>query len=134
MARAISAAPEQAVTALLRALSERDADAVVAVTTPDVVFEPVSTEVAERAPYHGHAGMRSYVRDLARDWDEFDITVGDVRRGERYLVALGRVYARAGGAIADGPCAFVFELDGGEVRWGKTFRDRIEALRFAGIG
>jgi hypothetical protein len=78
--------------------------------------------------------MRTYVRDLVRDWDEFDITLADVRTGERYLVALGRVYARAGGAIADGPCAFVFELADGHVRWGKTFRDRIEALRFAGIG
>jgi hypothetical protein len=98
------------------------------------VFEPVSTEVARRQPYTGHAGMRTYVRDLARDWDEFDITVADVRAGERHLVALGRVYARAGGAIADGPCAFVFTLDGDEVCWGKTFRDRSEALRFAGIG
>jgi hypothetical protein len=99
-----------------------------------VVFEPVSTEIAERQPCHGHAGMRAYVRDLGRDWDEFDITLHDVRAGERHLVALGRVYARAGGAIADGPCAFVFEMDGDLVRWGKTFRDRIEALRFADIG
>jgi ketosteroid isomerase-like protein len=78
--------------------------------------------------------MRAYVRDLARDWDEFDVTVLEVRAGERHHVVLGRVYARAGGAIADGPCAFVFELRGGLVSWGKTFRDRIEALRFAGIG
>jgi len=48
-------------------------------------------------------------------------------------VALGRVYARAGGAIADGPAAFVLELRGDRVAWAKTFRDRAEALRFAGL-
>jgi hypothetical protein len=46
-------------------------------------------------------------------------------------VAIGRVYARAGGVIADGPAAFVFALREGRVAWGKTFRDRAEALRFA---
>jgi hypothetical protein len=56
-----------------------------------------------------------------------------VRAGARHLVALGRVYARAGGAIADGPAAFVFELRDGLVCWGKTFRDRSAALRHAGL-
>jgi hypothetical protein len=99
-----------------------------------VVFEPVSTEVAERAPYEGHAGMRRYVLDLSTDWDEFDVTVSEVREGPQRLLVLGRIYARAGGAIADGPCAFVFELEDDLVRWGKTFRDRMEALRSAGLG
>jgi hypothetical protein len=59
--------------------------------------------------------------------------VSEVRAGERHLVALGRVYARAGGAIADGPAAFVFEVRDGLVSWGKTFQDRSAALRFAGL-
>jgi hypothetical protein len=56
-----------------------------------------------------------------------------VRVGARYAVALGRVYARAGGAIADGPAAFVLELRDDRVAWAKTFPDRAEALRFAGL-
>jgi ketosteroid isomerase-like protein len=106
----------------------------VALTTPDVVFEPLSTEVAERVPCHGHAGLRAYIADLARDWDEFDITVAQVCRADEHLVALGRVYARAGGAIADGPAGFAFTLEGDLVSWGKTFRDRTQALAFAGLG
>jgi ketosteroid isomerase-like protein len=117
----------------MRAFAERDADALAGLTTPDVVFEPVSTEVAERTPYRGHDGLRAYLADLERDWDEFDISVSEVRQGPRYVVALGRVYARAGGAIADGPAAFVLELRGDLVAWGKTYRDRAEALRFAGL-
>ena len=118
---------------MLQAIAQRDAGAIVRTTTPDCIFEPVSTEVAERTPYHGHDGLHAYLADLERDWDEFDITVSEVRVGERYTVALGRVYARAGGAIADGPAAFVFELREGLVAWGKTFRDRGEALRFASL-
>ena len=87
-----------------------------------------------REPYHGHDGLRAYLADLERDWDEFDVSVSEVRAGERYLVALGRVYARAGGVIADGPVAFVFELRDGLVCWGKTFTDRSAALRRAGLG
>ena len=49
------------------------------------------------------------------------------------LTVSGRVYARAGGTIADGPAAFVFEMAGERVRWAKTFRDRMEALRLAGL-
>ena len=118
---------------MLRAVADRDAAALAQLTTDDVVFEPASTDVAERHPYRGHEGLRQYLTDLDRDWDEFDISVSEVRSGPRYSVALGRVYARAGGAIADGPASFVLELREGRVYWGKTYRDRAEALRFAGL-
>ena len=120
-------------TATLRAFADRDADALAELTTDDIVFEPASTDVAERHPYHGHEGLRQYLADLDRDWDEVDIAGSEVRSGPRYSVALGRVYARAGGAIADGPAAFVFEVREGRESWGKTYRDRAEALRFAGL-
>ena len=98
-----------------------------------MVFEPASTEAAARQPYHGHDGLRAYLRDLDRDWDEFDISVREVRAGGNHLVALARVYARAGGAIADGPAAFVFALRDGRISWGKTYTDRTAALRLAGL-
>jgi ketosteroid isomerase-like protein len=118
---------------MLRAVADRDATALTQLATEDVVFEPASTDVAERHPYHGHDGLRQYLADLDRDWDEFDISISEVRQGPRCAVALGRVYARAGGAIADGPAAFVFELREGRVCWAKTYRDRAEALRRAGL-
>ena len=118
---------------MLRAFAERDADALTELTVPDVVFEPASTPVAERRAYRGHDGLRAYLGDLERDWDEFDISVSEVRPGPEHFVAIGRVYARAGGVIADGPAAFVFRLHDDRVAWGRTFRDRAEALRFAGL-
>ena len=119
--------------ALLSAVTRRDAEAAIALATEDIVFEPASTPMFERRPYHGHEGMRAYLEDLERDWDEFDITVAAVREAAHHTVVLARIYARAGGAIADGPAAFVFELREGRVAWAKTYRDREEALRFAGL-
>ena len=118
---------------MLRAFAERDAEALTELTVPDVVFEPASTPVAERRAYRGHEGLRAYLGDLERDWDEFDVSVSEVRPGPRHFVAIGRVYARSGGVIADGPAAFVFQLRDDRVAWGKTFRDRAEALRFASL-
>ena len=114
-------------------MTRRDADAAVALASPDIVFEPASTPIFERRPYHGHDGLRAYFADLERDWDEFDITVSAVHEAPSHVVALARVYARAGGAIADGPVAFVFEVRDGRIAWAKTYRDREEALRFAGL-
>ena len=133
MARRLIAAPREIVDHLFRAFAARDADALVAVLSEDIVFEPASTEVAIRAPFRGHAGMREYLAEVERDWEQFDVAVSDVREAPPYVVALGRVYARSGGFVADNPLAFVWEVREGLVVWGRTFTDRSAALRFAGI-
>ena len=133
MARRLIAAPREIVDHLFRAFAARDADALVAVLSEDVVFEPASTEVAIRAPFRGHAGMREYLAEVERDWEQFDVAVSEVREAPPYVVALGRVYARSGGFVADNPIAFVWEVRAEAVVWGRTFTDRSAALRFAGI-
>jgi ketosteroid isomerase-like protein len=134
VARPLIAAPRETVDHLFRAFAARDADALVAVLSEDVVFEPASTEVAIRAPFRGHAGMREYLAEVERDWEQFDVAVSEVHEAPPYVVALGRVYARSGGFVADNPIAFVWELHEGLVVWGRTFTDRSAAMRFAGIG
>jgi ketosteroid isomerase-like protein len=133
VARPPIAAPSDIVDELFRAFAARDADALVALLSEDVLFEPASTEVAIRAPYHGRAGMRAYLAEIERDWEEFDVAIAEVVEAPPYVVALGRVYARSGGFVADNPLAFVWELRDGMVIWGRTFTDRSAALRFASI-
>ena len=127
------AASSDIVRQLFRAFTARDADALVALLSEDVVFEPASTEVAIRSPYHGHEGMRAYLAEIKRDWEQFDVAIAEVRDAPPYVVALGRVYARSGGFVADSPIAFVWQLDGDLVSWGRTFTDRDAALRFASL-
>jgi ketosteroid isomerase-like protein len=105
----------------------------VALLAEDVVFEPASTEVSIRSPYHGHEGMRAYLAEVERDWEQFDIGIVEVREAPPYVVALGRIYARSGGFVADNPIAFVWQVDDGLVTWGRTFTDRAAALRFAAV-
>ena len=133
MARPLIAAPSEIVDQLFRAFAARDPDALVALLDEDVVFEPASTEVAIRAPFRGHAGMREYLAEVERDWEQFDVAISETREASPYVIALGRVYARSGGFVADNPIAFVWEVRGDRVVWGRTFTDRAAALRFVGL-
>ena len=133
MARPLIAGPSDIVDQLFRAFAARDADALVALVSEDMVFEPASTEVAIRAPFRGREGMRAYLTEVERDWQQFDLTIAETREAPPYVVALGRVYARSGGFVADNPIAFVWEVRDERVRWGRTFTDRAAALRFAAI-
>jgi ketosteroid isomerase-like protein len=133
VARPLIAAPSDIVDRIFRAFADRDADALVALLADDVVFEPASTEVAIRGPFRGHDGMREYLAEVGRDWEQFDISIAETREAPPYVVALGRVYARSGGFVADNPIAFVWEVRGEAAVWGRTFTDRTAALRFAGL-
>src|SRR3954447_15104475 len=133
VARPLIAAPSDIVDQLFRAFAARDAGALATLVSGDMVFEPASTEVAIRAPFRGPDGMREYLAEVQRDWEQFDVTIAETREAPPYVVALGRVYARSGGFVADNPLAFVWELRGDEVVWGRTFTDRAAALRFAGL-
>jgi ketosteroid isomerase-like protein len=111
------------VSELLRALSRRDGDAVAAMVTDDFAFEPLSTEAAARGVYRGGEGMRTYLRDVGETWRQFDLTVAAVEEVAGYVLASGRVYARArtSSLVADDPVAFAWRVVDGRVGWGRVF-------------
>ena len=82
---------------LLDAFARRDADAIAGMVADDFLFEPLSTEAADRDPYRGGEGMRSYLRDVTETWRQFDVLV------------------------ADDPVAFAWKVVNGRARWGKVF-------------
>lgn len=49
--------------AFVEALNDRDADALVALAHPRIVFRPTAL-VGRRTVYHGHEGMRRWIADL----------------------------------------------------------------------
>jgi len=125
--------PAEVVDALLRATQRRDADAMAALVTGDALFEPASAGDVTRAPYHGPEGVRAWLADSARDWDEFTLTVNEVREAGDLVVVLARIYARRGGQVIDSPVGVVHRVRDGRVSWAKTFVDRADALRAAGL-
>jgi ketosteroid isomerase-like protein len=114
---------------LFEAFSRRDADGMVELLHEDAVFEPASTELAPREPYTGPAGMRQYLADLTRTWEEFRVTIHEYRADGDRVLARGRVYARSASPafISDSEIAFVWRLRDGRIVHGRTHTDPHEA-------
>jgi ketosteroid isomerase-like protein len=114
-------------------MERRDAKGMIVHMRSDVVFEPASTEVVTRRPYQGHDGIRAWLADIARDWEEFEVTLTELRSNPPYHVTMCRVYARTGGYVTDSPIGVTWRVEDGLITWGKSFRDRAAALRAAGL-
>jgi hypothetical protein len=114
---------------LFDAFERRDADAMVQVMAEDVVFEPASSEREAREPYDGHAGMRRYLRDLARTWAEFRVTIHEYQAAGEQVLVRGRVYARSASPafISDSEIAFIWRVRDGRIVHGRTYTDPDDA-------
>ena len=119
---------------LFDAFAARDVGRTIELVDRGVMMEPLSTPVERRTPYLGVDGLRRYLADLDETWDEFEVTVEDVRAGDDYVVAIGRIYARQNNVVADDPAGFAFRLRNGQVVWAKVYRSPEEALAAAGMG
>jgi anti-sigma regulatory factor (Ser/Thr protein kinase)/ketosteroid isomerase-like protein len=118
---------------LFAAFAARDVERMVKVVDRGVMMEPLSTEVERRTPYLGVSGLRRYLTDLGDTWDKFEVTIGDVRSGGDYVVALGRIHAQRSDLVADDPAGFAFKLRDRKVVWAKVYRSHEEALAAAGL-
>jgi ketosteroid isomerase-like protein len=121
---------EALVGRLFAAFNQRDAETIVALCSPQMEFAAVTGEEAGReAPYRGREGLREYLADVERIWEELLITPSTVdRRGERLLVR-GRVYVRSRElGIRDMPAAWIWHVRGGLFVRGEVFADPAQAL------
>ena len=116
------------------AFSRRDLSALLAIADPEMEFMPATARVAGRGePYRGHEGLRTYLADVARVWQELRsepaefIEVGDV------VVCTGRVYAWGVGRVIDAPAGWVWRLRDGKLVEGRVYENRREALAAAGL-
>jgi ketosteroid isomerase-like protein len=117
---------------LFDAFAARDVTRTVELVDRGVMLEPLSTPVERRTPYLGVGGLRRYLKDLDETWDEFDVTIEDVRAHGNYVVAAARIRARQGRLVLDDPAAFAFKLRDSRVVWAKVYRSEEEALAAAG--
>jgi anti-sigma regulatory factor (Ser/Thr protein kinase)/ketosteroid isomerase-like protein len=98
-----------------------------------VMIEPLSTPVERRTPYLGIDGLRRYLRDLDDTWEDFEVTVAELRADDgEHVVATGRIQARRADYAADDPAAFAFRLRDAKVVWLKVYPSHEEA--FAAVG
>jgi ketosteroid isomerase-like protein len=120
---------EALIERLFNAFNRRDADSIVALCAEEMEFVAVTGEEAGREnPYRGRAGLREYLADVERIWEELLITPSTVEsRGERMLVC-GRVYVRSRElGIRDMPAAWIWHVSDGLFVRGEVFANPAQA-------
>lgn len=120
---------------LFDAFNRRDEAGIAALCDEGMELIAVTAgEVGRAAPYVGPEGLREYLADMARVWEELLITARELEsRGSRLLVR-GRVYVRSRDlGIRDMPAAWIWETRDGRFVRGEVFADpELAERRFAG--
>jgi ketosteroid isomerase-like protein len=91
--------------------------------------------VLEGRVYRGHREVRLWIKDLATDWEFFEVDYEELRDfGGRVLVS-GHWHARgrASGVELENPGTYLYESKDGKVVSMRTFTDRAEALEAVGL-
>jgi ketosteroid isomerase-like protein len=125
----------EVVKSVFAAFERRDAGALVALCTEDCVFEPVTAQLAAGGePYRGHDGMRRYLGDAARVWQELrpEPTVFH-EVGDDTVVATGRIYAWGVGRVIDSPAGWLWRVRDGRIAYGRVFDTARDAREAAGL-
>ena len=116
------------------AFNRRDIGAFLELLDPDVEWVPILA-VLEGRVYRGHEEIRGWIKDLATDWEFFQVDYEDLRDFGGQVLVSGHWHARgrASGVESENPGTYLYEIKGGKVASMRTFTDRAEALEAAGL-
>jgi ketosteroid isomerase-like protein len=126
---------------LYDAVARRDSEAVLSIYDPDLVWDHSHNRETDRlmggpTVYHGHEGLRRWSRSFYDAWASVDAELEAViDAGDSLVVILNyRGRGRASGAeVQFTGLVGVFTIERGKVVRAVWFRDRSEALEFAGV-
>jgi ketosteroid isomerase-like protein len=120
---------------VFEAFSRRDAPALIALSAPDIVFRPPTGRLAGRAgPYTGHEGLRVYLADVSRVWQELRSEPDEyIELGDDRVLCTGRVYAWGVGRVVDSPAGWVWRLRDGKLVEGTVYETRRAAYEAVGL-
>lgn len=123
-------APKALIGRLYNAFNQRDEATIVELCSPRMEFFAVTAEeVGRGAPYVGPDGLRDYLDDVARIWEELLITASRAERREDRLLVIGRVYVRNRElGIRDMPVAWIWWMEDGLFVRGEVFADPEQAV------
>ena len=94
-------------------------------------FFPIGTAevVGRTAPYVGPEGLRAYLADVERAWEDLQIMPKVVEGRAGSLLVRGRVYVRSRElGIRDMPAAWIWDVADGRFVRGEIFRDPEQAV------
>ncbi len=134
MGMAMPEAPEMLIGRLFNAFNQRNVEEIVALCSPRMEFFAITgEEVGRETPYVGPEGLRDYLADVERFWEELLITPGSVETRDGRLLVFGRVYVRNRElGIRDMPVAWVWKVENDLFVRGEVFANPADAVdRFA---
>jgi len=113
------------------AISNRDLDALLALTDPDVEFRSLIAE-AGGGTFHGHDGVRAW-------WEEVISSLGvepnpeEIEAFRDRGITRMRLAGRVAGVEVPQAMWMAWRVRDGRVIWWQTFRDEDEALKAVGL-
>jgi ketosteroid isomerase-like protein len=117
---------------MLDAVNRGDVDVAVALTSPEVVFEPLRAPVS--GTYRGHEGIRRFFADTAETFETFRLDLSEIRDlGDDRVLGIGTMRARVklGALETEVASAGIGTFrDGLLIHW-KDFGNREQALAAA---
>lgn len=121
---------------LFDAFNRRSEERIRALCEEHVEFTAVTAEAAGRSePYVGHDGLREYLSDVGRVWEELQVSAGEVREQGDLVLVIGRVYTRSRElGMRDLPVAWVWRLREGRFVYGRVYAEPQEALADVAAG
>jgi ketosteroid isomerase-like protein len=122
------------VRAVFDAFSRRDAAALIELCDPEIVFTPPTQRLAGRSqPYRGHEGLRTYLADVGRVWEELRSEPDEYIELDDRVLCTGRVYAWGVGRVIDAPAGWVWRLRDELVVEGHVYETRRAAYEAVGL-
>ena len=114
-------------------LNRLNVEAILDLVDDTIVFEPLRSGV--EGAFHGHEGIRKFVRDTAQSWSQFEVAYDEIRDlGDRVLaVGTVRTQGRGSGVETEVPTAALFTFRKGRIVHYKDFGNAEAALEAAGL-
>jgi ketosteroid isomerase-like protein len=116
------------------AFNARAVEDLVRLSDPDCEWIPFRAQL-EGTTYHGHAGVRQFIRDMDEDWAAFRIDPAEFHERDERVAAIGKVTAlgRSSGADISWVGGFLFELRAGKITKLVSHSDPAVALQAVGV-
>ena len=116
------------------AVNRRDVDAYAELIAPEFELFPAMTGFAG-VSFRGREGLSRYFEQLGETWDEFRVIAEEFRDLGEAVLVLMRLDARGrgSGVPVRGRQAFICEFRGDEISRVRSYLDRDDALKAAGV-
>jgi ketosteroid isomerase-like protein len=125
----------EVVRRIAAAVGGREVSVFLELTDPTVEWHTSLSVVSKGGAYHGHEGVRQYVRDLDEAFQLYEVDLDGLLGVGDLVLAVGRIRYRghASGIEMEAPVGWVFRFRDRKVLYLRAFRDPEQTLEALGM-